>query len=466
LEWLTKAEFSAFLGDVEAVFFDLLAFLVRPWTLIQIAIVLAAVIGSFVLGGILERRLESSVREVRGQPRLLRFLALLLRRTRWIVMALVLLAILTVMRSLTWPSRTYLVAIAAALVGAWVVISILSRLIRNRILARGVAFIAWVYVALRITGFADEATLLLDSAALQLGSFRLSLLFLIQAALLLTGLLWLAVVGGNFLEQRLEKASDLTPTLRVLLGKVAKFGLVVAAGATALTALGIDLTALTVFSGALGVGIGFGLQKVVSNFISGMIILLDKSIKPGDTISLGETFGWIRELRARFVSVVTRDGKEFLIPNEDFITQRVVNWSFTDTLIRLDVDFGVSYSSDPHEVRRLAIEAAKSVERVQPAPPPVCWLTGFGDSSLDFILRFWIRDPQNGLTNVRGQVLLACWDAFKEAGVSIPFPHREVIFQGPLRTEPVAAGGAGTGRGGKAAGPPENPPPRDGDRDG
>ncbi|MBZ8132541.1 mechanosensitive ion channel protein [Afifella sp. IM 167] len=442
------------LGEAETALFQWIGLLVRPWTLIQIAIIAAAVVGSLLLGRIVERRLEGRVRAIRGQPRLLRFLALVLRRTRWIVMSLVLLAILVVMRSLTWPSRTYMVEIAASLVGAWVVISIVSRLIRNRMLARFVAVIAWIYVALRITGFLDEATLLLDSAALQLGTFRLSLLFLIQAALLLTGLLWAAVVAGNFLEQRLEKANDLTPTLRVLLGKVVKFSLVVAAGATALTALGIDITALTVFSGALGVGIGFGLQKVVSNFISGMIILLDKSIKPGDTISLGETFGWIRELRARFVSVVTRDGKEFLIPNEDFITQQVVNWSFTDTLIRLDVHFGVAYSSDPHEVRKLAIEAAKSVERVQPGPPPVCWLTGFGDSSLDFILRFWIRDPQNGLTNVRGQVLLACWDAFKAAGVSIPFPHREVIFQGPLRTEPAGSApgaGGGPGEGGESA---------------
>ena len=184
------------------------------------------------------------------------------------------------------------------------------------------------------------------------------------------------------------------------------------------------------------IGIGFGLQKVVSNFISGIIILLDQSIKPGDTISLGDTFGWIRELRARFVSVVTRDGREFLIPNEDFITTQVVNWSFTDSLVRLDVPFGVSYDSDPHEVMKLAIEAAGSVDRVDNSnSPPVCWMTGFGDSSLDFKLRFWIDDPQRGLTNIRGKVLLALWDTFKEHGIGIPFPHREVIFKTPVTVE-------------------------------
>ena len=188
-------------------------------------------------------------------------------------------------------------------------------------------------------------------------------------------------------------------------------------------------------SGAIGVGIGFGLQKVVSNFVSGIIILLDESIKPGDTISLGDTFGWIRELRARFVSVITRDGREFLIPNEDFITTQVVNWSFTDDLVRLDVPFGVSYDSDPHEVSRLAIDAAANVERVVTiGKSPVCWLKNFGDSSLDFVLRFWIKDPQNGLTNIRGKVMLALWDAFKENGIEIPFPHREVIMKQPSRT--------------------------------
>jgi small-conductance mechanosensitive channel len=233
-------------------------------------------------------------------------------------------------------------------------------------------------------------------------------------------------------EQRVARSSDLTPSFRVLIGKLAKIALVIAAGAVALTAVGVDLTALTVFSGAVGVGIGFGLQKVVSNFVSGVIILLDKSIKPGDTISLGETFGWIRDLRARFVSVVTRDGREYLIPNEDFITQQVINWSFSDELVRLDVEFGVSYDANPHQVSEIAINAAMSVGRVEASRRPVCWMTAFGESSLDFVLRFWIHDPQQGLTNVRGKVLLALWDALTEAGIEIPFPQRDLhLKSGP-----------------------------------
>ena len=160
--------------------------------------------------------------------------------------------------------------------------------------------------------------------------------------------------------------------------------------------------------------------------MSGVIILLDKSIKPGDVISLGETFGWIQSLGARYVSVVTRDGREYLIPNEDLITGQVVNWSHTDDFVRLDIFFGTSYHDDPHKVRALAIEAAQGVDRVLTSRPPVCHIVGFGDSSVDYILRFWIRDPTKGLTNIRGNVYLALWDAFHANGISIPFPQREV----------------------------------------
>jgi small-conductance mechanosensitive channel len=214
--------------------------------------------------------------------------------------------------------------------------------------------------------------------------------------------------------------------MRVLIVKLTQAALYGAAIFIGLRATGIDLTGLAVLSGAIGVGLGFGLQKVVSNLVSGVIILLDKSIKPGDVISLGDTFGWINTLGARYASVVTRDGKEYLIPNEDLITGQVVNWSHSNEFVRLDIYFGTAYANDPHEVRRIAIEAASSVKRVLTDRPPVCHIVGFGDSSVDYILRFWITDPTGGLTNIRGNVYLALWDAFKEHGISIPFPQREV----------------------------------------
>jgi small-conductance mechanosensitive channel len=443
LEQTTTAEVSTLFAATEKFLGGFADFMLRPWTLIQIGIVLALVLFSVLAGKFAEGRLEPAIRKIVGRPRLLRFLALVLRRSRWIVLALSLWVSVALLRAFTWPSRSYLVSIVASLVTAWIVIAVGSRLIRNRLLAKTVAYAAWIFVALKITGYYDIVVGGLDAAAVTAGNVRVSLLAVVQATVMLGVLLCLAIAAGNFVETRLNALPELTPTVRVLLGKLIRITLVVIAVVISLNAVGIDLTAFAVFSGALGIGIGFGLQKVVSNFISGIIILLDRSIKPGDTISLGETFGWIRTLRARFVSVVTRDGREFLIPNEDFITQQVVNWSFTDQLIRLDVPFGVSYDSDPHEVRKLAVEAAATVDRVKDHPKAVCHLVAFGDSSLDFLLRFWVSDPQNGLTNVRGAVLLACWDAFKAAGIGIPFPHREIIMRTPVEVakeqEPSAA---------------------------
>jgi small-conductance mechanosensitive channel len=218
----------------------------------------------------------------------------------------------------------------------------------------------------------------------------------------------------------------MSPSMKVLLDKLFRLVIYGAAIIIGVQSIGFDLTTFTVFSGAIGLGIGFGLQKVVSNLVSGVILLVDKSIKPGDVISLGETFGWINELGARYVSVVTRDGREYLIPNEDLITGQVVNWSHSSELVRLDIHFGVSYASDPHLVRAIASDAAATVARVVPEPAPVCHVVGFGDSSIDFILRFWIKDPTGGLTNVRGAAFLALWDALKVAGIEIPYPRRDL----------------------------------------
>jgi len=408
------------------------SYLTAPWFAYQIAIIAVLYGLAKVLSLRIEPRLEERAREIKGHPGLLRVVIALLRRVEWILFSLFLFVALTIMRSATWPSRSHFISIALSLSLAWLFVSVLSRVIRNRLVARTLSWLAWIYVALVILGFDDEAGTFLDSLALPLGEMRLSLLLILKAALLLIATVWVAVVIGRYFEEQVQRSDELTPSIRVLIGKVAKFGLVVLAGMIALSSVGIDLSAFTVFSGAVGLGLGFGLQKVISNFISGIIILLDKSIKPGDTISLEGTFGWIRELRARFVSVVTRDGREYLIPNEDFITHRVINWSFSDDLVRLDVKFGVSYDADPHQVSKLAIAAASTVGRVDDNRRPVCWLTGFGDSSLDFVLRFWIRDPQQGLTNIRGKVLLALWDSFKENGIGIPYPHREVILKTPV----------------------------------
>ncbi len=421
-------------GQVKAFYELSLEYLSSPEVLFQLGIIAIAVVPAWFLSGYVEKKIEGAVRRIHGMRGLLRVIVAFLRRLQWFFIAIFLGIAYVATRVYAWPESNYLIYAAMLLSAAWLVISAVSRIIRRKTFAKLFAFVAWVYVAAALFGITDDIQAVLEGATIPV--LKISLWQIMTGLIAVGVLLWVALKIGNILDGRIQTTEDLTPSLRVLLGKITRISLMVFAILLGMQLLNIDLTTLTVLSGAVAVGIGFGLQKVVSNFISGIIILLDQSIKPGDTITLGETFGWVRELRARFVSVITRDGREYLIPNEDFITTEVVNWSFSDNYVRLDVPFGVSYSSDPHEVIRLAREAAGAVDRVDSKyNPPVCWMTEFGDSSINFLLRFWIDDPQRGLTNIRGTVLLALWDTFKENNINIPFPHREVIMRTPVTVQ-------------------------------
>ncbi|MGJ8582664.1 MAG: mechanosensitive ion channel family protein [Marinosulfonomonas sp.] len=323
-------------------------------------------------------------------------------------------------------SRRYILVLIATIATALLLAGFASRLVRNRTLRRIVRWGLWIYITLHYLNLDKPTAEFLDSAAIQFGNFRLSALVVLKALIVLGLLFTIARLTSSQIAKRVTANQDISPSMRVLTVKFVQTGFYGAAFFLALKAVGFDLTGLAVLSGAIGVGLGFGLQKVVSNLVSGVIILLDKSIKPGDVISLGDTFGWINALGARFVSVITRDGREFLIPNEDLITGQVVNWSHSNDLVRLDIYFGTAYDNDPHIVRDLAINAASSVHRVLNSQPPVCHIVGFGDSTVDYILRFWIMDPTKGLTNIRGNVYLALWDSFKENNITFPFPQREV----------------------------------------
>ena len=292
-----------------------------------------------------------------------------------------------------------------------------------------IAAVAWTIAALNLAGLIGPTADVLGAMAVTVGTLRISMLLLLKGMALLVVLLWLANLVSNVIEGRLNGSRDLTPAMQVLAAKLSRAALLTLAVVFALSAVGIDLTAFAVFTGAIGVGIGFGLQKVISNLISGVILLLDRSIKPGDVIEIEGTYGWITKLNARFVSVVTRDGTEYLIPNEDLITQRVINWSYSNDLVRLRVAFGIAYDADVRKAIGLAVEAVSRVERVLPTPEPVCLLAGFGDSSVDLELRFWIKDPRNGTANVESDVRLQVWDAYHAAGIEFPFPQRDVTFQ-------------------------------------
>jgi small-conductance mechanosensitive channel len=401
-----------------------------PSRLYQIGILAVCIALAWIMHRWMSPRMLEWMRTLEGRPKWqLRALLTVHKRLFLIIFALIVWSAARIMAEITpFPSRRFLLELVGTITVALLLVGFAVRLVRNRFLQTVVTWALWITITLYYLGVLDETANFLDSLGISAGDFNLSLLTLIQAIVLIALLITLARLATRAAASSIRKNQDISPSMQVLAVKVLQ---VIAFGAAffiGLKMVGVDLTGLAVLSGAIGVGLGFGLQKVVSNLVSGIIILLDKSIKPGDVISIGDTFGWINSLGARYVSITTRDGKEYLIPNEDLITGQVVNWSHSNDFVRLDIFFGTAYHDDPHEVRKLAIEAASSVDRVLTSRPPVCHIVGFGDSSVDYILRFWITDPTGGLTNIRGNVYLALWDTFRENGISIPFPQREVTL--------------------------------------
>lgn len=411
----------------------------QTWRLYQVGIIIALVVLAWVVNRMIDPKIHDWMRSREGwSKRRLRFAVHIRRRTPMMLFVLLAWLVVAILREATWPSRSYLIAAVATLATAWVFVGLASVIVENRTLRRMTKWGMWIYVTLYYLGVTDEIGEVMDNIAISTGDFRISLLDVLRAVVVTAALYALARMFSRGSAEKIRTNDDISPSMQVLAVKFIQLLFYGAAFFLGLKVIGVDLTGLAFLSGAIGLGLGFGLQKVVSNLVSGVIILLDKSIKPGDVISLGETFGWIEQLGARYVSVVTRDGREYLIPNEDLITGQVVNWSHTNAFVRLDIFFGTAYDDDPHKVRKIAIEAASSVSRVLSFRPPVCHIVGFGDSSVDYILRFWIDDPTGGLTNIRGNVYLALWDAFQEHGISIPFPQREVRMLDHPDAQPVA----------------------------
>ncbi|MEW6648512.1 MAG: mechanosensitive ion channel domain-containing protein [Pseudomonadota bacterium] len=292
-----------------------------------------------------------------------------------------------------------------------------------------IGFTVWALVALHLLGWLPAVLQALDDLAITFGSNRISLLSALKLVLLVGLLMTLAFWLSGVLERRMKASPHVTPALQVALIKFSKFFLLTLAVLLALNAVGIDLTTLTVFGGALGVGIGFGLQRIASNFISGFILVLDRSIKPGDVITVGDKFGWVEELRARYVVVRNRDGVETLIPNENLITSEVINWSYTDRHVRVRIPVQISYNDDPEQAMALMLEAVKVSDRVVAEPAPSVRLMEFADNGILLELRVWIDDPEEGVGTVRSAINLAIWRAFKQAGITIPYPQRDLYIK-------------------------------------
>jgi small-conductance mechanosensitive channel len=400
-----------------------------PWFYLQFGLILAAAGIAYAADAVVRSRVDMSSLAMRWPLPLRRLARVLVDSASTVVFAITLIAARITMYHSTWPSRSYLLMVAAKLALAWLVIRLVTSVLRNPFTVRLVSVTAWFIAALSVLGQLDATAETLDSVAVEIGGLRLTPLLLIKAGALLIVALWLTNIASNFAESRITRSADLTPSIQVLLVKMIRMGLMVIAIAIALSAVGINLSALAVFTGAAGVGIGLGLQKIVANFISGLILLVDKSVKPGDLVTIGDSSGRISAMKTRYISVAAGDGREFLIPNEDLVTQKVVNWTYTDKNTLVKVSFGTNYDADPRLVCKLAIDIAAAAPRCIKSKPPNCILIEFAEHGMKFSLTFWIADP-DGMDNVKSDVMLALWDAFKREGVKVPYPVRELLVRG------------------------------------
>lgn len=412
LEWL----------DIVTVWAE--TYLFTTATLVEVLMIAAAALVAWPIALRLEKKFEFLNRHQARFPILERFRTTLLDvdfPAVWLLLQWV-----TVLITTQVGIRNSTLIVTTSLLTAWVIVRLATIVVPNPFLSRTIAISAWFIAALNILGWLDQTMLMLAGASVSLGQVTVSALTIIQGLIALGVLLWITTVASQLIEGRLKASRNLSPSIQVLSAKLIRIGFGTFAFLAALAIVGVDLTALAVFGGAIGVGLGFGLQKIFANLVSGFILLLDKSIKPGDVIAVQDYYGRVDSLGARYVSVTTRDGIEHLIPNEDLIINRVENWSHSNSLLRLRKKLGVHYKSDIHRARELCLEAAGEVNRILKDPAPACLLSDYGDSSVVLEMRFWISDPMNGRANVTSDLLFKIWDKFHANNIEIPYPQMDL----------------------------------------
>ncbi|WP_326524919.1 mechanosensitive ion channel family protein [Sphingomonas sp.] len=341
--------------------------------------------------------------------------------------ALAALLLAIVARAWSWPPLAALiVGTALGVATGMLVLNLLRGVHLARWMSWTVAALVFLAILSQSVGGLAPITDTLDAIGIDIGRRRVSLLSLVTLLLTIVVLLAVVRVANRAVGHALAQTRGLDATQRLLGQKLAGIALLIVAFFFGIDALGIDLTTFAVFSGAFGLAIGFGLQKTVGNLIAGIILLMDRSIKPGDVIAVGQSFGWVNKIGVRAVSVITREGKEHLIPNEILMTQEVENWSFSDRNVRVPIPVKIAYDSDVDLAESLMMRAAKESARVLDTPAAAVWMTGFGDYALEYEVRVWISDPEGGVGNVKADVLKRIWTLFAENGVKVPVPQRDV----------------------------------------
>jgi small-conductance mechanosensitive channel len=319
---------------------------------------------------------------------------------------------------------------------------------------RTITLVVWLVVGTMLTGWMDPIEASLNRINILPGRSQLSLWALLKGLVVVSAFVVVASLIARAIERHVMRLDTLAVSTRVGVSKFSYFLLVGLGILLGVNAAGVDVTTLNVLTGAIGIGLGFGLQSVASNFVSGFVLLIDKSIKPGDVISFTDhasignsgagtaNFGWVQELRGRYVVVRDRDGVDTLVPNQNLITNAFINWSYSDQRVRLKLPVTISYSDDPELALQLLLEAAQNHPRILRDPPAVSRLISFEDNGIRLEIRFWIADPVNGVNNVRSDVNRAIWRIFRSHGVTMATPQREVHLLAQPRRPPPAAPGA------------------------
>lgn len=413
--------------------------LLLPESLVQMAVIGGSVLLGWWIAQLIRPRFASPVApdDLRGR----------LREATWIAApfgaTLLILAMLDgLLHAAGVPAR--FVDVAVQLTALLLLIRVVVYVVRVSLGARSrikgwgtpISIILWVFLSLHLLGWGDTVIGVLDGMGITLGKTRISVWSVAKLLVTVSLFVLLAMWLSRWLERHVLKLDALPSTMRIGIAKFTQAFLVGLSVLVGLNAAGLDLTTLNVLTGAIGIGLGFGLQSIAANFVSGFVLLMDRSIKPGDVISFTgmpgtatEGFGWVEELRGRYVVVRDRDGVSTLVPNQNLINNPVVNWSYSDPRVRLKLPVRVSYQSDPELAMQLMLQSTVGHPRVITNPAPVARLMSFGDHGIELELRFWIPDPQEGVNNVRSDVNRAIWRLFRQHGIVIPVAQREVRLE-------------------------------------
>lgn len=420
--------------------------LATPASLVQLGAILVAIVFGLSIGRLVNESRHSLAVIARKGARARAFEAFVLT-SPMLVACIVIAAVAGVLH--LFHGATKIIDTAARLALLLVLIRLATYLLRLALGGRTkgwgnlITFVVWSLFALDMLGWLDPIVGALDSIGIKAGNSRISVWSSLKVLFTVGVFILIAITIARWIERRLMAAHALAINMRIGIAKFSQAFLIGLSILLGLNAAGLDLTTLNVLTGAIGIGLGFGLQAIASNFVSGFVLLMDRSIKPGDVISftgtMGTTtegFGWVQELRGRYVVVRDRDGVETLVPNQHLITNPVINWSYTDPRVRLKLPVRVSYQNDPEAAMKLLVSAADGHPRILRDPAPVARLINFGESGFELELRFWIADPQEGVNNVRSDINREIWRVFKENGIVIPVPQREITFEAK-RPKPI-----------------------------